>query len=194
MLLNVEMSGKTAVVIGGGSVAYRKTNVLLAAGAHLSVVAPDMLEEISTLAEAGRLKVRHGHYQVSDLEGMFLVIAATDDAGVNLQVAADAAALGKMVCVVDAPEVGSFIFPAVLRRGDLEIGVSTGGSCPALAAEIREHVAALITEEYGIIVTQVAQEREKLLTEGNVSTYNTQVLRSLARQLISELNESKDTA
>lgn len=194
MLLNVEMSGKTAVVIGGGSVASRKVKVLLAAGADVSVVAPDLLEELRFFAETGKLAVRHGHYQASDLEGMFLVIAATDDAGVNLQVAADAAAMGKMVCVADAPETGNFIFPAVLRRGDLEIGVSTGGSCPALAAEIREHVAALITEEYGTIVTHVAQEREKLLTEGNVSTYNTQVLRSLARQLISELNESKDTA
>ena len=194
VLLNVDMSGKTAVVIGGGTVAYRKIKVLLDAGAKVYVVAPAVAEEIDALAQAENLTVRNDQYRISDLEGMFLVVAATDDAGVNRQVATDAASQKKMVCVTDAFEAGNCSFPAVLRRGDLEIGVSTRGCCPSLAVELRELIATLITEEYGALVSELAEEREKLLTSGNSSTYNKQVLRPLARRLISELNERKDTA
>ena len=190
----MDMSGKPAVIIGGGKVACRKAKALLAAGAEVSVVAPDVAEEIGALAQARKLAVRYAHYQPGDLKGMFLVVAATDDAGVNRQVAADAGSQGKMVCVADASETGCCSFPAVLRHGNLEIGVSTGGSCPSLAVELREVVATIITEEYGAVVGRLAEEREKLSTEGNSATYNAQVLRSLARRLISELNERKDTA
>jgi len=194
MLLNVNVSEKTVVVIGGGKVAHRKVEVLLAAGAGVRVVAPDVLDKIEALAQQGKLAVRYGHYEASDLEGMFLVVAATDDAGVNRQIAVDAGSLGKMVCVADPSEAGNCSFPAVLRRGNLEIGFSTGGCCPSLAVELRELVGTLITEEYEAVVNQLTKEREKLLTEGNPSTYNAQAIRSLARRLISELNERKDTA
>ncbi|MDD5286990.1 MAG: NAD(P)-dependent oxidoreductase [Desulfuromonadaceae bacterium] len=194
MLLNVDMSGKAAVIIGGGKVARRKAQVLLASGAQVSVVAPDVVEELAILAQAGRLAVRYGNYEASDLEGMFMVVAATNDVEVNRQVALDAGLKEKMVCVADDSEAGSFSFPAVLHRGNLEIAVSTGGCCPSLAVELRDLVATLITEEYGAIVSELAEERGKLLTAGNPSTYNAQVIRSLARRLISELNAPKDNA
>lgn len=194
MLLNVDMSGKPAVVIGGGKVACRKAKVLLANGAKVRVVSPEIIDEITVLARTGKLAVRQGNYQADDLEGMFLVVAATDDDEVNRQIAVDALSQGRIVCVADAAEFGNCSFPAVLQRGNLEIGVSTGGFCPSLAVELREIVATVITEEHGTIVSRLAAEREKLLTEGNPGTYNVQVLRSLARQLIAELNERKDTA
>jgi len=96
--------------------------------------------------------------------------------------------------VADNPPVGNCTFPAVLRRGDLEITVSTGGRCPTLAAEIRDMIAGAIGDEYGAALEQLAVEREKLLTDGSTSTYNTQVLRSLAGRLIAEIAERKDTA
>jgi precorrin-2 dehydrogenase/sirohydrochlorin ferrochelatase len=194
MLLNVDMSGKKTVVIGGGKVACRKAKVLLSAGAEVCVVAPDVLEEIEELAQVGKLAVRYAHYRESDLEGAFLVVAATDDAGVNLQVALDAGSQRKMACIADAPEAGDCSFPAILHRGNLEVAVSTAGNCPSLAVELCGFLATLITEEYEAVLSRLAVEREKLLTEGNSSTYNTQVLRSLARRLIYELNERKDTA
>jgi siroheme synthase-like protein len=187
------MSGKAAVVIGGGKVACRKAAALLAVGAEVLIVAPDLIDEIMVLEQTGRLEIRCGHYEASDLDGAFLAVAATDNADVNLRVAVDATSREKLVCVADAPEVGNCTFPAVLRREKLEIGISTAGGCPALAVELRDLIATLITDEYGGVVNRLAQEREKLLTEGNTGTYNTQVLRSLARQLISELNERKDT-
>jgi len=193
MLLNVEMSGKTVLVIGGGKVASRKVRGLLSTGAEVVVVAPEVLEEIESLAGAEGLAIRYAGYQESDMEGMFLVVAATDDAVVNRQIATDAALHGKMVCVADAPETGDCSFPALLRRGAIEIGVSTGGGCPSLAVELRDFIATLISEEYATLADWLTMEREKLLTEGNTSTYNAQVLRSLARRLISELNERKET-
>lgn len=194
MLLNIVISGKKAVVIGGGKVAWRKIRSLLASGAQVSVVAPFILEEISTLAQTGRIQLRQGNYRAADLAGMFLVVAATDDSGVNRQVALDAGSQGIMTCVADDPQLGNCSFPALLCRGNLEIGVSTGGCCPALAAEIRDLVGLVITDEYGAVLDQLAKEREKLLTEGNPSTYNEQVLRPLARRLLAELTESKESS
>lgn len=193
MLLNVKMSDRKAIIIGGGKVALRKIKTLLAANAELFVVAPDVLEEISALGGGNRLTIRYARYRESDLEGMFLVVAATDDTVVNRQIASDALRLGKIVCVADAPETGNCRFPAVLHRGAIEIGVSTGGGCPPLSVELRDVIAALISEEYGALADQLAKEREKLLTEGNSNTYNEQILRSLAKRLISELNSRKET-
>lgn len=194
MLLNVDMSGKRAVIIGGGRVARRKAEVLLEAGADVRVVAPELSEELTLLAEAGKLSVRYAHYEECDLDGMFLVVAATNNVEINRQVSNDAGSKKLMVCVADDSESGNFSFPALLHRGNVEIAVSTGGCCPSLAVELRDLIATLITEEYGDIVPELTDEREKLLTAGNSSTYNARVIRSLARRLIVEINERKDNA
>jgi len=192
--LNIDMQGKTALVVGGGKVALRKAHVLLTAGASLRVVAPEICRELVELAARGAVAVRRGYYVAADLDAAFLAVAATDDAAVNRAVAADALVRGILVMVADNPPVGNCTFPAVLRRGDLEITVSTGGRCPTLAAEIRDMIAGAIGDEYGAALEQLAVEREKLLTDGSTSTYNTQVLRSLAGRLIAEIAERKDTA
>lgn len=192
--LNIDMLGKTAVVVGGGSVAFRKVKSLLAAGADLRLVAREVCPEIAALAASGGVSVRTGSYAVSDLDNAFLVVAATNDSAVNQAVATDAGELGILVAVADNPAAGNCTFPAVLRHGDLEIAVSTGGRCPTLAADIRNVIADIIGEEYGAVLEQLAAEREKLLTDGSPSTYNEQVLRLLAGRLIAELTERKDTA
>lgn len=192
MLLNVDVSGKTAVVIGGGAVATRKTALLLSAGAVVHIVAPVITEELKTLDFNSRLILTLDEYHDKYLEWAFLVVAATNSAVVNRLVSEDAGRLGKLVCVADVSKSGNFSFPSNIRRGDLEIGVSTSGRCPALSAEIRDLLASVITEEYIPIMRRLAEEREKLLTSRSSSTYNAQILRSLARQLISELSESKD--
>lgn len=192
--LNICMQGKTAVIIGGGNVALRKIHSLLAAEADIRLVAPQVCAEIAELAAAGSISLRLGNYAASDLDSAFLVVAATNDGAANLAVAADAAERGVLVSVADNPTEGNCTFPAVLRRGDLEIAVSTGGRCPTLAAGIRDIIADVICNEYGQLLEHLAAEREKLLTDGSSSTYNGQVLHSLARQLILELTERKDTA
>jgi precorrin-2 dehydrogenase/sirohydrochlorin ferrochelatase len=88
--------------------------------------------------------------------------------------------------------VGNCTFPAILRRGDLEIAVSTGGHCPTFAVDVRDCIARHIGNEYDAILQKLAIEREKLLTNGSPGTYNTRVLHSLAEHLLAELTDRKD--
>lgn len=192
--LNIDMHGKTAVIIGGGRVALRKLHSLLVTGADLRLVAPEVCSDIVALAASGSICVRIGHYAVTDLANAFLVVAATNEPAVNQAVAADAGMRGILVAATDNPSAGNCIFPAVLRRGNVEIAVSTGGRCPTLAADIRDIIADVIGEEYDVVLQQLATEREKLLTDGSPNTYNKRVLRSLAERLIAELAERKDNA
>jgi len=192
LALNIQMDGKRAVIIGGGTVALRKLRTLLKAGAPITVVAMDIMPEIVALAESGALAVRVGCYESADLDNAFLAIAATANTIVNKRIAVDARERGILVAVADNPAEGDCTFPAVLRRDDLEIAVSTGGRCPAFAADVRDCIAGLIGHEYGDILEQLAREREKLLTNGSPSTYNAQVLRSLARRLLAKPTENKE--
>lgn len=192
LALNIQMHGRLAVVIGGGSVALRKLRTLLTAGASVTVVAKNVSPEIVALAESGALAVRVKNYESADLDDAFLVIAATDDTVVNKKIAADVRERGGLAAVADNPAEGNCTFPAMLRRDGLEIAVSTGGRCPAFAADVRDCIAGLIGPEYGDILEQLAGEREKLLTNGSPSTYNTHVLRSLARRLLAKPTENKE--
>jgi precorrin-2 dehydrogenase/sirohydrochlorin ferrochelatase len=94
--------------------------------------------------------------------------------------------------VTDSPKSGNCTFPALLRRGDLEVSISTNGMCPGFAAEIRDIIASQIGIEYGAILDTLIAEREKLLTEGRSSTYNRLFLRSRVRELINKLTEHKE--
>jgi precorrin-2 dehydrogenase/sirohydrochlorin ferrochelatase len=193
LALNIRMHGKPVVVIGGGTVALRKLRTLLAAGASVRVVGSAICPEITALKESGELAVRVGRYTVSDLDGAFLVIAATDNPLVNEQVCADAHVRGMLVAAAENPAAGDCTFPATLTRGDLEIAVSTGGRCPTFAVDVRDCIAEHIGDEYGTILQRLSAEREKLLTNGSSSTYNKQVLRSLAGRLLAELTERKES-
>ena len=193
LALNIRMDGKLAVIIGGGAVALRKLRTLLKTGASVRVVALTVCPEIAAMQSSEALEVKIGSYSGTDLDHASLVIAATDDALVNEQVAADARTRRILVAVADNPAAGDCTFPATLQHGDLEIAVSTGGRCPTFAADVRDDIAGHIGSEYGVILEQIAAEREKLLTNGSSSTYNTQVLRSLAGRLIAELTERKES-
>jgi len=193
LALNIDMRKRTALVVGGGTVAARKVRALREAGAGgVRVVAPAVLPAIREQEASGAVTVRIGCYESADLDGIALVVAATDDPAVNRRVAAEAGERGILVAVADRPEAGDCHFPAVLRRGGLEIAVSTGGRCPALAAEVRDAIAGLIGSDYAALVEQLAAEREKLLTEGNGTTYNKALLRTKAKRLIAELSARKD--
>ncbi len=192
--LNIRMQGRLAVIIGGGTVALRKLRTLLAAGALVRLVAKEICSDIAAMECSGEFEVKIGRYAESDLDHAFLVVAATNDVLVNEQVCVTARARGILISAADNPAAGDCTFPAILRRGDLEIAVSTGGSCPTFAVDVRDRIAELIGTEYGVLLQQLATEREKLLTNGSPSTYNTEVLRSLARRLIAQPNERKEPA
>jgi len=136
----LKLDGRLAVLIGGGDVAARKLELLRRVGARIRVVAPELGADIAALAASGRIEYRCGSFVPDDLEGAELVIAATDEPLVNQAVALAARARHLPVNVVDAPDLCSFIMPAIIDRGRVVAAVSTGGASPVLARLIRARI------------------------------------------------------
>lgn len=192
LTLNIDIQDRTALVVGGGTVALRKVKTLLEAGARVRVVAPTLGEGMEALLQSGAISLRSGTYCSADLDGVFLVVAASDNREVNAEVARNSRERGILVAVASAPRQGTCTFPAILRRGELEIAVSSGGRCPAFSVQVRDRIAGVIGEEYATALERLAQDREKLLTEGNGSTYNARLVRFQAERLMTELADNRD--
>lgn len=155
-----------ALVVGGGAVAERKARAVLAAGGAVRVVAPAVAPGLRALADdGGRLVLVERAYRTGDIGDAILVFAATDDAGVNARVAADARAARRLVNVVDDPDGGDFITVALHRAGDVVIAVSAGG-VPTAAARIRDAIAERFDDRYAAAVSALATLRRRLLDGG----------------------------
>lgn len=141
----LNLKDKPCIVIGGGEVAERKIKALLDAEASVTVISPELTPSLKELSKKGRIKHISRPYKRGDLEGAFLVIAATSDMEVNRDVYEEAS--DRPVNVVDVPELCTFIVPSVIRKGDLTIAISTSGTSPALARAIREQLEETIPEE-----------------------------------------------
>jgi precorrin-2 dehydrogenase/sirohydrochlorin ferrochelatase len=165
-LVNLALEGRAAVVIGGGEVATRKVQDLLAAKAHVTVIAPQLCDRVVALADEKRIVVYVRPYRAADLAGAFVVIAATDDEGLNARVAADAAARNVLVNVVDRPALCTFTVPATVRRGSLTIAIATEGRCPALAGILREELEERYGPEYAELVGLFGELRKKMIAIG----------------------------
>jgi precorrin-2 dehydrogenase/sirohydrochlorin ferrochelatase len=151
-----------AVVVGGGAVAARKVRGLIEAGARVTVIAPQLARELHDLARESRITVVPRAYQDGDLRDAHLVIAATDDPHVNHAVYAEARARGILVNVVDDPAHCTFHVPALVRRGDIAIAISTGGASPALAKHLRVQIEKLIGEEYAQLAALLGKLRPRV--------------------------------
>ena len=162
----LDLRERPCVVIGGGAVAARKVEGLLECGARVTVVAPILGPALKELLRAGRIEARLRPYADGDLAGAMLAIAATDEPSVNAQVAAEARARGVLLNAADDPERCDFILPAVVRRGDLQIAISTGGRSPALARRVREDLERLLPAEYAELLPLLADLRAELRDEG----------------------------
>jgi precorrin-2 dehydrogenase/sirohydrochlorin ferrochelatase len=161
--VNLIVDGRPCLVVGGGAVAARKVEGLVACGARVHVVAPSVNEEIR---HQPGVTWEERPYRASDVEGRRLVIAATDDSDVNGRVYLDSEAAGVWVNGADDPEHCSFTLPSVVRRGLLLLTVSTGGRSPALAVWLRERLEAEVGPEYGVLLDLLAAERESLKAAG----------------------------
>ncbi|MFG0498253.1 uroporphyrinogen-III C-methyltransferase [Pseudomonas putida] len=157
-----KLQGGRVLVVGGGEIALRKARLLADAGGVLRVVAPDVDGQLAALAREGGGEVLMRGYRAADLVGCRLVIAATDDPGLNAQVSADAQALSLPVNVVDAPALCTVIFPAIVDRSPLVIAVSSGGDAPVLARLIRAKLEAWIPSAYGELAGLAARFRHKV--------------------------------
>ena len=146
--VNLILTGRRCLVVGGGSVAERKAESLLAAGADVTVISPELTAKLSAWAEQGRILCVARQYRSGDAVGYLLVLCATDCAAVNEQAAREARQSGALVNVADTPELCDFTLPARLQRGNLSVAVSTGGQSPALARELRNELAGQLGPEY----------------------------------------------
>ncbi|KIL05763.1 sirohydrochlorin ferrochelatase [Stutzerimonas stutzeri] len=144
-----DLKGRLVLVVGGGEVALRKARLLADAGACLRVVAPSIDQSLVALVAESGGESRARNYMADDLHGCVLVIAATDREPTNAQVSADARTIGIPVNVVDAPELCSVIFPAIVDRSPLMIAVSSGGDAPVLARLMRARIETWIPAAYG---------------------------------------------
>jgi siroheme synthase-like protein len=164
--LMLEGSAISALVVGGGRVATRKVRALVEAGASVHVVAPAIDGELDALAgRSHAFRTTRGAYSPDHLENVTLVVAATDDAVVNAQIATDARARGLLVNVVGAPELGNCVSPAVHRVDDIVIAVSAG-RLPTAAVRIRDVIGRVVDGRYGTAVRELSTLRRSMLGGG----------------------------
>jgi len=155
----LDLSGRAALVVGGGAVALRKARALAEAGARVRVVAPQILTECR---EDTRIECVCEAYAARHVQGARVVVAATDSEETNARVAADARQAGALVNVVDRPELCDFIVPSQVRRGDLLVAISTGGAAPSLARRLRERLEQDFGPEYETYLAVLREVREDL--------------------------------
>ena len=134
----LNLTGKKCLVFGGGPIAEDKIAKLQSTGAQVTIVSPTVTPNLQAWAHRGDFQWQPREYQAGDMEGAFLSIAATNDRQVNHEIFQEAERLGVLINVVDDPEQGTFIAPAVVRRGQVTLAISTGGASPALARKLRE--------------------------------------------------------
>jgi siroheme synthase-like protein len=158
----LKLEGKRCLVVGGGPLAESKLEALLRSGARVVVVAPEATRRITVLARSGKLEWLPRRFAVADVKGAFLAVAATNSPDANHKVFA-ACSRRRVLCnVVDDPERCEFYYPAVVRRGMLQIAISTGGASPALARRLRQQLEREFGPDYALWLRHLAQQRRKL--------------------------------
>jgi siroheme synthase-like protein len=160
--LYLNLKAHPVLLIGGGAVALQKIPALLSCEAAVHLIAPEALPEIAQLAAEEKIHWERRSYETRDLEGVRLVIAATDDPALQERVAAEARARNLWVNVVDVPPLCDFIAPALVSRGDLQIAISTGGGSPALAKYLRKKLDAFLAPEYEIFLSLLQKIRPEI--------------------------------
>ena len=155
----VELAGQPGLIVGGGTVALRKVEKLLPYGPRLTVVSPALLPELEAIPG---LTLLRRTFSPQDLEEVFFVVAATDDQNLNREISALCRERRIPVNVVDDREACSFLFPALVRHGDLSVGISTGGASPTAAIWLKEQVERLLPERFDEILEWLEGQRSGL--------------------------------
>jgi precorrin-2 dehydrogenase / sirohydrochlorin ferrochelatase len=190
--VNLDIEDRRCLVLGGGAVGTRKVLTLLDCGAEVTVVSPDTTERLSGLFEDRKITWMKRSYRSSDLEGMFLVIGATNDEALNLRVYEDAKRLNILCNIADRPQVCNFILPAVVNRGDLIIAISTSGKSPAFAKQLRLEMADRYGEEYAAFLTLMGAIRERLLAEEHAPEAHKPIFEQLISRGLIDLIRTED--
>jgi precorrin-2 dehydrogenase/sirohydrochlorin ferrochelatase len=161
--VNLRLAGLRVLVVGAGKVALRKVEGLLAAGADVTVVAPDINPEIQKLADQGRLALRRRPYASADLNAIRLVFVATGRPEVDRSVAREARQAGLLINVADVPELCSFYLPAILRRGHLQLAIATDGAAPFVSRRFRQWLENLLGGSFAAWLSSAEEFRDEVL-------------------------------
>lgn len=176
----VDLTSRRCLVVGGGPVAERKVSSLLEAGARVVLVSPTATPQLEQLALMGEISWNPRPYRSGDGKDCVLVIAATDVAQVNEQVYRDATARGQWINVVDQPSLCNFTVPSTVRRGKLQISISTSGASPALAKKIREELELEYGDEYAFFLDLMQEMRGFIQRNIKEPKIRYQVMKDLA--------------
>ena len=178
----LKLTGRHCVVIGAGHLAESKVESLRAADGAITVIAPQASERIAQRAEAGELTLHQRPYQPGDLAGAFLVVAATNDPAVNRAVFAEATAKGVLCNAVDDPPFCDFYFPSVVRRGELQVAISTAGNSPALAQQLRRELNEQLPLDLGDWLANLGNLRREVVAAEPLNESRRILLHELAQR------------
>jgi precorrin-2 dehydrogenase/sirohydrochlorin ferrochelatase len=166
----LKLRDRRSLVVGGGEIGLEKVEGLLACDGDVTLIAPEAVPELEQLAAEGSIAWERRDYAgIEDLEGIFMVIAATDDTDTNIRIYDDAERRAMLVNVVDVPPLCNFILPAIVRTGPLAIAISTAGASPALAKRMKAQVAEMFGEPYARLAVLLNDVRG--WAKGTLPTY-----------------------
>jgi precorrin-2 dehydrogenase/sirohydrochlorin ferrochelatase len=178
--LFLKLKGRKCLVVGAGTIGQSKIASLLDAGAGVQVVAPSATAKIQAWARKGQIRWRKREFHDADLANCFLVVAATSSSKLHKKIFRLAKRRGVLCNVVDVPKLCDFYYPAVVRRGSLQVAVSTGGESPALAQRLRKELEAQFGPEYGDWVAELGKVRQRILNGSTQATDQKTQLHELA--------------
>src|SRR5207302_7854563 len=176
----VKLEGRPVLVVGAGKVAEGKIEGLLDTGAQIRVVALKATAAVRERARRSKIDFEERAFTPSDLDGAFLAIVATPSRSLNEAVYREAQARGALCNVVDVPEYCDFFYPAVVRRGDLQIAVSTAGQSPSLAQKLRQQLEKQFGPEYGDWLAELGETRKLIRASDLGKERKSELLHSLA--------------
>jgi siroheme synthase-like protein len=166
----LKLTGRRCVVVGGGEIGLEKVEGLLACDGEVTLIAPEAEPELRRYAQEGSIRWEQRDYGgAEDLDGVFMVIAATDDTDVNIAVYEDAERRAMLVNVVDVPPLCNFILPAIVRTGPVAIAISTAGASPALAKRMKREIEGQFGEPYARLAVLLNEVRG--WAKGTLPTY-----------------------
>jgi precorrin-2 dehydrogenase/sirohydrochlorin ferrochelatase len=178
----LKLAARPCVVVGAGNIAESKIESLLVAEARVTVIAPEALPRVREFAESGQLTWHQREYRHGDVAGAFLVVAATATAAVNRAVYAEATAADILCNAVDDPPFCDYYFPSVVRRGELQIAISTAGESPALAQRLRKEINAQLPLDTGEWLMELGRLRREVTAVEPVGEERKLLLHELAQR------------
>lgn len=188
----IDLHGKEVVVVGGGTVAQRKIETLLEYGAFVNVVSRELTPMLERYLEEGKIKYLGEEFRENYLNGIFMVIASTDDASLNHRISQEAIKKGLLINAVDQPSDCNFIVPAILQRGDLLLAVSTSGKSPALAKKVRKDLENQFGPEYATLLAIMGNLRKEVLSRGLSQDENSRIFNDIVDSHILDAIQKED--